>query len=87
MHLPAQYECMPRGAERLSGESHTVHMDEGRIMGRAEGNKSLKLQYDRWRERERQKKSERETEREEGQKTAEWFKKKKRERAAEQERG
>lgn len=55
MHLPAQYECMPRGAERengLSGESNTGRR---KTHGRAEGvgerrKKTLKPQYDRWRE-------------------------------------
>lgn len=58
MHLPAQYECMPRGAERengLSGESHTGYTRNGEKMHGTGGgkkkqtNKTLKPQYDRWR--------------------------------------
>ena len=58
MHLPAQYECMPRGAERengLSGESHmgyTWNREKMHGTGGGENKtkkKTLKPQYDRWR--------------------------------------
>lgn len=59
MHLPAQYECMPRGAERenrTSGESQTGYTwtkeklwDGQREKKQKNPTKTLKLQYETWR--------------------------------------
>lgn len=88
MHLPAQYECMPRGAERengLLGESHTGHTrTKEDAWDRWRKKKSLKLQYGRcrmWSTRER------EEEQNKNKEDEWWDRESKKEKAAEEKRG